>query len=104
MTIHNKFSETKLSFNLSATRKFHKIFPIQSSNPNQKTSNIMRLKSTSLTLAAAAVLAAMPLANAQNVTATTDPVGFVTMNITAGAGSAIPVALVFGVWVAESRP
>jgi len=45
----------------------------------------MRLKSTSLTLAAAAVLAALPLANAQNVTATTDPVGFVTTNITASS-------------------
>ena len=45
----------------------------------------MRLKSTSLTLAAAAVLAALPLANAQNVTATTDPVGFVTANITASS-------------------
>ena len=48
----------------------------------------MRLKSTSLTLAAAAVLAALPLANAQNVTATTDPVGFVTVNIAAGNGAA----------------
>jgi hypothetical protein len=46
------------------------------------------MKSTSLTLAAAAVLAALPLANAQNVTATTDPVGFVTCNITAGTGVA----------------
>jgi hypothetical protein len=54
-------------------------------NPNKKTSNSMRLKSTSLTLAAAAVLAALPLANAQNVTATTDPVGFVTANITASS-------------------
>ncbi|NDG71636.1 MAG: hypothetical protein EBY32_10110 [Proteobacteria bacterium] len=53
-------------------------------NPNKKTSNSMRLKSTSLTLAAAAVLAALPLANAQNVTATTDPVGFVTATVPVG--------------------
>jgi hypothetical protein len=84
MTKFKNISETKLSFNLSATRKFHKIFPNQPSNPNHKTSNIMRLKSTSLTLAAAAVLAALPLANAQNVTATTDPVGFQSSNITVG--------------------
>jgi uncharacterized protein (TIGR02597 family) len=41
----------------------------------------MRLKSTSLTLAAAAVLAALPLANAQNVTATTDPVGYTSYTV-----------------------
>jgi len=44
----------------------------------------MRMKSTSLTLAAAAVLAALPLANAQNVTATTDPVGFQAKTIPVG--------------------
>jgi ABC-type Zn2+ transport system substrate-binding protein/surface adhesin len=54
----------------------------------------MRLKSTSLTLAAAVVLAALPLANAQNVTATTDPVGFITVNITAGTGSAKKISLI----------
>ena len=52
------------------------------------------MKSTSLTLAAAAVLAALPLANAQNVTATTDPVGFVTMNITAGTGTAKKISFI----------
>ena len=61
--------------------------PTHFHNPNHKSSNSMRMKSTSLTLAAAAVLAALPLANAQNVTATTDPVGFVTVNITAGTGT-----------------
>jgi uncharacterized protein (TIGR02597 family) len=59
--------------------------PTHFHNPNKKSSNSMRLKSTLLTLAAAAVLAALPLANAQNVTATTDPVGFVTTNITASS-------------------
>jgi len=53
--------------------------PTHFHNPHKKSSNSMRMKSTSLTLAAAAVLAALPLANAQNVTATTDPVGFVTV-------------------------
>jgi hypothetical protein len=94
MINYYKTSETKLSSNLSALPTSPRIFPNQPSNPNQKTSNIMRLKSTSLTLAAAAVLAALPLANAQNVTATTDPVGFVTMNITAGAGSAKKITFV----------
>jgi hypothetical protein len=59
--------------------------PLHSHNPSKKLTNAMRLKSTSLTLAAAAVLAALPLANAQNVTVTTDPVGFVTANITASS-------------------
>ena len=57
--------------------------PTHFHNPNHKSSNSMRMKSTSLTLAAAAVLAALPLANAQNVTATTDPVGFVTIDFQA---------------------
>ena len=67
--------------------------PTHFHNPNKKSSNSMRMKSTSLTLAAAAVLAALPMTNAQNVTATTDPVGFVTCNITAGTGSAKKVTL-----------
>jgi hypothetical protein len=58
--------------------------PIHFQNPNKKSSNSMRMKSTSLTLAAAAVLAALPLANAQNVTATTDPVGFQAKTIPVG--------------------
>ena len=43
----------------------------------------MRLKTTSLTLAAAAAaaLATLPLANAQNVTTTTDPVGFTSYTV-----------------------
>jgi len=52
-------------------------------NPNQPF-NTMRIKSAFLSFAAAA-LAVLPLANAQNVTATTDPVGFVTTNITASS-------------------
>lgn len=62
--------------------------PLHSHNPSKKLTNAMRLKSTSLALAAASILAALPLANAQNVTATTDPVGFVTTTIPAGTGSA----------------
>jgi hypothetical protein len=68
--------------------------PTHFHKPTQKSSNSMRMKSTSLTLAAAAVLAALPLANAQNVTATTDPVGFVTMNITAGTGTAKKISFI----------
>lgn len=43
---------------------------------------------------AASLLAILPMANAQNVTATTDPVGFITMNITAGTGSAKKISLI----------
>jgi len=62
-------------------------------NPHKKSSNSMRMKSTSLTLAAAAVLAALPLANAQNVTATTDPVGFVNFTVNANSDQPIGVPL-----------
>jgi uncharacterized protein (TIGR02597 family) len=51
------------------------------------------MKSTSLTLAAAAVLAALPLANAQNVTATTDPVGFVTIDLPVNSDTIIAAPL-----------
>ena len=61
--------------------------PTHFHNPNKKSSNSMRMKSTSLTLAAAAVLAALPLANAQNVTATTDPVGFQQTSVPNGFSS-----------------
>ena len=61
--------------------------PTHFHNPNHKSSNSMRMKSTSLTLAAAAVLAALPLANAQNVTATTDPVGFQQTSVPNGFSS-----------------
>lgn len=46
----------------------------------------MKLQTSLYVLVAASLLPTLPLANAQN--ATTDPVGFVTMNITAGTGSA----------------
>jgi hypothetical protein len=51
----------------------------------------MKLK-TAIPSIAAALLAVAPFASAQN--ATTDPVGFVTMNITAGAGNAKKITFV----------
>jgi uncharacterized protein (TIGR02597 family) len=68
--------------------------PTHFHNPTKKPSNSMRMKSTSLTLAASAVLAALPLANAQNVTATTDPVGFVTVTVNANSDQNIGVPMV----------
>jgi uncharacterized protein (TIGR02597 family) len=68
--------------------------PTHFHNPNKKSTNSMRLKSTSLTLAAAAVLAALPLANAQNVTATTDPVGFTSYTVRSKSDQRLGIPLV----------
>jgi hypothetical protein len=52
----------------------------------------MKLQTSLYILVAASLLPTLPLANAQN--ATTDPVGFITMNITAGTGTAKRISMI----------
>jgi len=80
----NKSPETLNTPAPSRSKEFGK-FPCNRLGLPSTFTSIMKLKIAIPSLAAA-LLAALPTANAQN--ATTDPVGFVTVNITAGTGTA----------------